>query len=183
MQIIRLTVDERVNLQALLGQKILAVDVPEGDVSSGSLSMRNISNVRLTCEDDKFTFFSVRSIDLVKGVEVFLVEIATFLDLRRYPGGPPITWHPIAALAEELRGCTIENFRLLKAVWKVVAGNSVEGTYYGKHPLFLTYDLSDDATTFHVEDGIILFFSSGSALTLCATGDLPGTLRVWHSRA
>lgn len=183
MRIVGLNVDERVNLQALLHQEVLAVDVPEGETSSGDLLPVNLSALRLTCDGNSPTFLTVRSVDLPEGVELFVIEIAASLNVRRYPGGPAVNWHSIATLTDELRGSTIEDIRLLSAGWQVVAGDSIGHSYYGKDPRFLSYDLSDDAMTYHVEDGVVLFFSNGSALTISATGDLNGTLKLWYSRA
>ncbi len=157
MQIVGLNVDERVNLQALLRQEVLAVDVPEGETSSGDLLPVNLSALRLTCDDNNPTFLTVRSVDLPEGVELFVIEIAASLDLRRYPSGPAVNWHPIATLTDELRGSTIEDIRLLSAGWQVVAGDSVGHSYYGKDPRFLSYDFRSYAVASSVMLGCLRY--------------------------
>ena len=140
-------------------------------------------SVRMTYADNTIIFISIKSFDLPEGVEIFQLDISTSLDLRQYPGGPPLQWYPIVWLNEAMQGSTIENIRVLSAGWQVVKDESAREKYYGSGPVYLDYDFSESSASYDLEDGIILFLSNKTALTISAASDLPGALTLLLSKS
>ncbi len=167
----------RSNLQRLLYQKVVAIDMPHSRIASNRPLLKNFLAIRLTLGDDTAVFFSVDSIYLNEEVEVFVIEATSSLELGRHPGGTPTTWQPIIALPNQINGSSIEDIRSLSANWQIVAGSQGQ-SLYGSDPHFLDHSSSNDATSYDIEDGLILFFSNGCTLVISTIDTLPGTLAL-----
>ena len=170
---------DRINLQSILGHEVVSVDIPGTDNEKEGLSIQNVTALRLTLREGPTTSFAAKSVDLVEGVEVFVVEIPSLLDLRRYPGGPQVDWHPSAMLVGALGGTTISDVRILTAGWRIILGGTQEASYYGNNPRSLAYDLLADTDSHDVEDGLMLLCSNRHALVISTASELSGTLKVW----
>ena len=166
----------------MVGQNLLTVDAPWIRGTSLPLIAKNLQSIRMTYADNTFIFISVKSFDLPEGVEIFQLDISTSCDLIQYPGGSPFQWYPVAWLNEAVQGSTIENIRVLSASWQVVKDESTR-KYYGSDPKYLDYDFSESSASYDLEDGIILFLSNKTALTISAASDLPGTLTLLLSKS
>lgn len=166
-------------LDAVLHQRIITIDAPEREASATGFSLNNLSAIRFVMGDASTLFFSAVSVYLADGLEVFVLDVSQSLDLRKYSGGPPISWQCISQFSDKFSKVTVENIKFVSAEWHLVTGNG-EKSYYGNSPQILVCDTSGEAGSYIVEDGLILS-ADNAELIVSTANTLSETLSLRYT--
>ncbi len=150
-------------LLRLKGRNFLDVRVPErgfdrDSVSGGAVALA----IGLVVEGVETLFISVRSIDLQKQAEAFVLDATEVFPMLPYPGGAEMGWESLSDIASSVAGKIIEGIGILVSPYDVSSA-----------------DNSCIDMAYEVEEGLVFHLSDGGKLVIEAS-DMPLWLELGY---
>mgnify|MGYP001582525310 CR=1 FL=1 len=163
MDLLTLTPRNRELLLRLKGRSLVDVLGPEQGSDYDSVSGRAVAiAIGLVVEGIETLFISVRSIELQKQVEAFVLDTTEVCPILASPGGPEIGWESLRDIASSIAGKSIEGIGIFVSQYD---GWDADNTCVG-----LEYE---------VEDGLVFHLSDESLLVIEAS-NMPLWLELWY---
>jgi len=150
-------------LLRLKGRSLVDVLAPAQGYAHDSVSGRAVAiAIGLVVEGIETLFISVRSIELQKQVEAFVLDTTEVCPILSSPGGPEIGWESLRDIASSVAGKSIEGIGIFVSQYD---GWDAENTCVG--------------VEYEVEDGLVFQLSDESQLVIEAS-NMPLWLELWY---